>query len=60
MADEEPYRWEELPGGDPTPPRPATDYQHLLFEGPEHHDDTEAKDNAGPQDDDGEPGGQPA
>ena len=60
MADEEPYRWGELLGGDPTPPRPATDYQHLLFEESKDHDDTNEKDNAGPEDDDGEPCGQPA
>ncbi len=60
MADEEPRSWEELFGGDPTPLRPATDYQHLLFEELEYHDDTEEKDAAGPEDDDGEPRGQPS
>jgi hypothetical protein len=60
MADEEPYCWRELFGDDPTPPRPATDYQHLLFEEPEHHDDTEEKDDAGPEDDAGGPCGQPS
>ena len=60
MADEEPRPWEELFGDDPTPLRPATDYQHLLFEEPDHHDDTEEKDDAGPEDDDGEPCGQPS
>src|SRR5208283_4743153 len=41
MADEEACPWKELFGGDPTPLRPATDYQHLLFEEPEDHGDTE-------------------
>jgi transposase len=54
MADEEPSHLGELLCDDPTPPRPATDYQHLLFEEPDHHDDTEEKD------DDGEPCGQPS
>jgi transposase len=60
MADEEACPWKELFGGDPTPLRPATDYQHLLFEEPEDHGDTEKEDTAGPEDDDGEACGQPA
>ena len=54
LADEEPSRLGELLCDDPTPPRPATDYQHLLFEEPDHHDDTEEKDDGG------EPCGQPS
>ena len=60
MADEEPRDWKELFGDEPTPPRSATEYQHLLFEESERHDDSEEKDDAGPEDDDGEPCGQPA
>jgi hypothetical protein len=61
MADEEPYSWREVLGDDLTPPRPATDYQNLLFEEPEDHDDTEEKDDTGTEDDDGgEPCGQPS
>ena len=60
MVDEEPRPWKELFGGDPTPLRPATDYQHLLFEEPTHDDDSEGKDDAGPEDDDGEPCSQPS
>ncbi len=60
MADEEPRPWKELFGGDPTPLRPATDYQHLLFEEPTHDDDSEEKDDGGPEDDDGEPCREPS
>ncbi len=48
MADEEPSHLGKLLSDDPTPPRPATEYQDLLFEEPEHHDDTEEKDDGGP------------
>jgi transposase len=58
LADEEPGDWREVLGDESTPPRPATEYQHLLFEEPEEHDDTEEKDNAGPEDDGGEACGQ--
>jgi transposase len=54
LADEEPSRLGELLCDDPTPPRPATDYQHLLFEEPDHHDESEEKDDGG------EPCGQPS
>ena len=60
MADEEPLHLGELLFDDPTPPRPATEYQHLLFEESDHHDDTEEKEDTGPEDDDGEPCGQPS
>ena len=54
LADEQPSHLGELLSDDPTPPRPATEYQHLLFEEPDHHDDTQE------EDDDGEPCGQPS
>ena len=57
MADEEPSSWKELFADEPTPPRPAAEYQHLLFEEPKHDDDEE-KDDAGPKDDG--PCGQPS
>lgn len=40
MTEEESGRWAELLSDDPTPPRPATEYQHLLFSEPDHHDDS--------------------
>ena len=55
MAEEETSHLGELLSDDPTPPRPATEYQHLLFEESDHHDDTEEKDRYRPEDDDGEP-----
>jgi hypothetical protein len=60
MAEEEPSHLGELLSDDPTPPRSATEYQHLLFEESDHHDATEEKDDTGPEDDDGEPCGQPS
>ncbi len=43
----------ELLCDDPTPPRPAAEYQHLLFEEPDRDDDTEAEDGPGQEEDDG-------
>ena len=48
MAEEEPSHLGELLSDDPTPPRPATDYQHLLFEESDHDDQTEEKDDTEP------------
>jgi transposase len=59
LADEEPSHWGDLLSDDPTPPRLATEYQHLLFEEPDHHDHTQEKDNNDAEDD-GEPCGQPS
>ena len=52
MAEEEPSHLGELLSDDPTPPRPATEYQHLLFEESDHDDTTEEKDDTGPEDQD--------
>jgi hypothetical protein len=40
MAEEEPSHLKDLLSFDPTPPRPAADYQHLLFEESDRHDET--------------------
>ncbi|MFH0983542.1 MAG: IS21 family transposase [Planctomycetota bacterium] len=42
----------ELLSDDPTPPRPATEYQNLLFEESDHDGTTEEKDDTGPEDQD--------
>ena len=47
MAEEEPSHLGDLLSDDPTPPRPATEYQHLLFEESDHDDQTEEKDDTG-------------
>jgi hypothetical protein len=60
MAEEKPSHLGELLSDDPTPPRSATEYQHLLFEESGHDDTTEEKDDTGPEDDDGQPCGQPS
>ncbi len=52
MAEEEPSHLGELLSDDPTPPRPATEYQNLLFEESDHDDTTEEKDDTGPEDQD--------
>jgi hypothetical protein len=60
LADEEPSHLGELLSDDPTPPRPAAEYQNLLFEEHDRHDDTKEKtDPEKTEDDDGEPCGQP-
>ncbi len=58
LAEDKPSHLAELLGDDPTPPRPATEYQHLLFEDGNHDDSTEEDDSG--EDDDRQPGGQPA
>jgi hypothetical protein len=52
MAEEEPSHLGDLLSDDPTPPRPATEYQHLLFEESDHDDQTEEQDDPGPEDQD--------
>jgi transposase len=52
MAEEEPSHLGDLLSDDPTPPRPATEYQNLLFEESDHDDTTEEKDDTGPEDQD--------
>lgn len=52
MAEEEPSHLGELLSDDPTPPRPTTEYQHLLSEETHHDDDTQEKTGSGPQDHD--------
>lgn len=52
MAEEEPSHLGDLLSDDPTPPRPATEYQHLLFEESDHDDQPEEKDDTGPEDQD--------
>ena len=46
MTEEESGRLAELLSDDPTPPRPATEYQHLLFIEPDHHDHSPQEDQA--------------
>lgn len=58
LAEDQTPHLAELLGKDPTPPRSATEYQHLLFEESDHHDPTEEDDPG--EDDDGQPCGQPA
>jgi len=58
LAEEDLSHLKDLLSDDPTPPRPATDYQHLLFEDSDHHDET--KEDDPDADDDGQPCGQPA
>jgi transposase len=59
LAEDKPPHLAELLGDDPTPPRPATEYQHLLFdEDSDRHDPTEEEDPD--EDDDAQPCGQPA
>jgi len=41
MAEEESSHLKELLSDEPTPPRPATEYQQLLFEESDQHDNTE-------------------
>lgn len=48
MAEEEASHLGELLSDDPTPPRPATEYQNLLFEESGHDDTTE--EDIGPED----------
>jgi transposase len=58
LAEEDSAHLKDLLSDDPTPPRPAMDYQHLLFEEPDPDDETEEDDPD--EDDDGQPCGQPA
>lgn len=44
LAEEDATHLKDLLADDPTPPRPATDYQHLLFEESDHDDPTEEDD----------------
>jgi transposase len=52
MAEEEASHLGDLLSDDPTPPRPATEYQHLLFEESDPDDQTEEQDDTGPEDQD--------
>jgi transposase len=58
LAEEDSAHLKDLLSDDPTPPRPATDYQHLLFEESDRHDQSEKDDPD--EDDDSQPCGQPA
>jgi transposase len=58
MAEDKPSHLGELLGDDPTPPRPAAEYQHLLFEESDAHADTEEEKDTD-QEDDG-PGDEPS
>ena len=58
MAEEETSHLGELLSDDPTPPRPATEYQHLLFEESDQDDPTEEEDDTGQGDD--EPSSEPS
>ena len=59
MAEEETSRLGELLSDDPTPPRPATEYQNLLFEESDDDGPTEEKTGSDEKDDDG-PSSQPS
>ncbi len=52
MAEEEPSHLEELLSDNPTPPRPTTEYQHLLFEESNRNDQIEEDDDTDPQEQD--------
>ena len=52
MAEEELSHLGELLSDDPTPPRSATEYQHLLFEESDHDDASKETDDTGPEDQD--------
>jgi hypothetical protein len=52
MAEEEPSHLGDLLSDDPTPPRPATEYQNLLFEEPDDDDQAKEKDDTSPEDSD--------
>jgi hypothetical protein len=52
MAEEKPSHLGDLLSDDPTPPRPATEYQHLLFEESNPDDPIEEKDDTEPEDQD--------
>jgi len=58
MAEEESSHLEELLSDDPTPPRPATDYQQLLFTEPDHDDHAQEQEDPGQEEDD-KPSGAP-
>jgi transposase len=58
MAEDKPSHLGELLGDDPTPPRPAAEYQHLLFEESDSHADTQEEKDTD-QEDDG-PRGEPS
>jgi transposase len=52
LAEEKPSHLGELLSDNPTPPRPATEYQHLLFEEPYHDDQAEEKNDTHAEDQD--------
>jgi hypothetical protein len=60
MAEEESSHLKDLLSDDPTPPRPATDYQHLLFEESDGHDETPEEETDTGQEDDEQPPGEPS
>ena len=61
MAEEGSSHLKDLLSDDPTPPRPATDYQHLLFEESDPHGETtEEKESDAGQEDDEQPPGEPS
>jgi hypothetical protein len=43
LAEEDPSRLQELLSDQPTPPRPTTEYQQLLFEESDQHGDAQEK-----------------
>jgi hypothetical protein len=57
LAEDKPSHLKDLLSDDPTPPRPTTDYQHLLFEDADHHDDAEEEDEPDQEDHDQRSGG---
>lgn len=52
MAEEESSHLGELLSEDRTPPRPATEYQQLLFTKPDHHDDAPEEEDTDQEEDD--------
>jgi hypothetical protein len=58
LAEDKPSHLGELLGNDPTPPRPAAEYQHLLFDESDHDEDTEEETDSDQEDD--QPGDEPS
>ena len=56
LAEEESSHLKDMLCDDPTPPRPTTDYQHLLFEDSDAHDTSEEESGPSEEDHDARPG----
>jgi transposase len=60
MAEEGASHLKDLLSDDPTPPRPTTDYQHLLFEESNPHGQSTEEETEPGQEDDEQPRGEPS